>query len=158
MTDFDSQELIDFIAKSKAQGYASTVSIFKKTEDGGKTCEIVEGDFKYTDSYFGSSIDCGQERVYFKGKVIWAMAYRGGILRNEELHDEAFNFLKKCISMMPKDFPARGPKSFSEGDWKYENIWTGDIFGFVGEENIYFKDEKICFRNYLGGLIKNKQN
>ena len=158
MVNFDSEKLIKFIAFAKKQGYASTTSIFKKTEDGGKTCEVEEGDFVYTDTYFGSSIDCGQERVYFKGKVIWVMAYRGGIMRNEELYYEAFNFLKKCISMMPKIFPARGPKEFKEGDWTYENKWQGDITGFTGEENIYFKGEQTCFRNYVGGLIKNKHD
>ena len=158
MIDYDSGKLVKFIAEAKKKGYASTVSIFKKTEDGGETCEVKDGDFTYTDSYFGGLTDSGQERVYFKGKVIWVMAYRGGIMNREELHNEAFGFLKKCISMMPKEFPARGPKSFVEGDWRYENIWQGDIWGFTGEENIYFKDEKICFRNYLGGLIKNKQN
>ena len=31
-----------------------------------------------------------------------------------------------------------------------------NIEGFTGEENIYYKNEKICFRNYVGGLIKNR--
>ena len=57
---------------------------------------------------------------------------------------------------MPKNFPARGPHKFHSGKWKYENKWKGNIEGFIGEENIYFGNEKICFRNYLGGLIKNK--
>ncbi len=150
------QKLMEFIAKAKKQGYASTVDTFKKTEEGGKTCIVEEGNLKYTDTYFGNLIDCGQERVYENGKVIWVMAYRGGIIKKIELHGEAFAFLKKCISKMPKEFPARGPKSLKEGKWRYENIWQGDIEGFTGEENIYYNDEKICFRNYVGGLIKNK--
>jgi hypothetical protein len=150
------KRIIEFIAKAKKQGYASTVDTFTKTDDGGKTCKVEEGDLVYTDTYFGNLIDCGQERVYQNGKVIWVMAYRGGIIKKEELHGEAFNFLKKCISKMPKEFPARGPKSMKEGKWRYENIWQGDIEGFTGEENIYYDEEKICFRNYVGGLIKNK--
>ena len=150
-------EIVNFIMNSKKKGYASTKSIFKKTKDGGKTCFIKKGNLIYTDTYFGNIIDCGQERVYENGKVIWAMAYRGGIIKHEELHMEAFNFLKKCISKMPKNFPARGPKSLVSGKFRYENIWKGDIEGFSGEENIYYNGEKICFRNYLGGLIKNKK-
>jgi hypothetical protein len=149
--------LIEFIRKAKMGGYASNTTKWKKSKDGGKTCMTKQGDFVYTDTYFGNLIDCGQERVYYKGKVIWVMAYRGGIIRKEELHGEAFNFLKKCISKMPKEFPARGPKKLSEGKWRYENMWKGNITSFTGEENIYYDGQKICFRNYLGGLIKNKK-
>ncbi len=148
-------ELKEFIRWAKVQGYADQNSVWEKTSDGGKTFMIKKGEYTYQDTYFGDLIDCGQERVSYKGKTIWIMAYRGGSL-DEVLAREAFDFLKKCISRIPSDFPARGPKDFNEGDWKYENKWQGDIEGFVGEENIYFKGKKICFRNYLGGLIKNK--
>lgn len=150
------QELKDFVAYAKKKAYASAVSIPKKTKDGGKTYVIQKDGFEYRDTYFGNLIDCGQERVYFKGKVIWVMSYRGGSL-NEKLAKKAFDFLKKCISKIPKEFPVRGPKKLVEGKWIYENDWKGDIKGFVGEENIYYGKEKICFRNYLGGLIKNKK-
>jgi len=151
-------ELLKFIADSKKQAYASSTSKPKKTKDGGKSYTIKKGDYKYTDTYFGNLIDSGQERVYYKNKVIWVMAYRGGIYeRYQDLGGEAFNFLKKCISKSPKDFPARGPKKFIEGKSKYKNKWKGNIKGFIGEEGIYYKKKKICFRNYLGGLIKNKR-
>ena len=149
-------ELLRFIIKAKKKGYASTTSIWKKTKDGGKACKVKQGDYIYTDTYFGNIIDSGQERVYHKGKVIWMMAYRGGILKKPELSNKAFSFLKICISKAPKDFPARGPKTHKKGKFRYENKWKGNIDGFVGEENIYYNNEKICFRHYLGGLIKNK--
>jgi hypothetical protein len=149
---------INFIIYAKKKGYASTTSGYKKTKDGGKCCVFKRGDYIYTDTYFGNLIDCGQERVYFKGKVIWVMAYRGGIFdKYQNLHQEAFNFLKKCISKIPKDFPARGPKKFKQGKFVYENKWKGNIEGFTGEENIYFDGNKICFRNYVGGLTKSRK-
>ena len=152
------RKIVKFIAKAKKQAYASTSSKPKKTKDGGKTYSIREGNLLYTDTYFGNIIDSGQERVYYRGKVIWVMAYRGGIFdKYQFMHQEAFNFLKKCISRMPKDFPARGPRSFKEGKFRYENKWKGNLEGFVGEENIYFDKNKICFRNYVGGLVKNKK-
>jgi hypothetical protein len=152
------KELIKFIAMAKKKTYASLNSEPKRTKDGGKTYTVKKGDYTYTDTYFGNLIDCGQERVFLKGKVIWVMAYRGGIVEKYELlHKEAFNFLKECISKMPKDFPARGPRKLKKGKWQYENNWNGNIEGFTGEENIYFSGEKICFRNYVGGLIKNKK-
>jgi hypothetical protein len=151
------KDIIEFIEKAKKQGYASTTDTFKKTKDGGKRCVFKSGNLTYTDKYFGNLIDCGQERVYENGKVIWVMAYRGGIIKHEEMHNEAFNFLKKCISKMPKNFPVRGPRQLKIKDWRYENNWEGNIESFTGEENIYYKGEKICFRNYLGGIIKNKK-
>jgi hypothetical protein len=150
------KKLIDFIAESKKQAYASDKIKPKKTKDGGKSYSIKKGDFLYTDTYFGNIIDCGQERVYYKGKVRWVMAYRGGIYdKYQLLHEKAFEFLKKCISNIPKNFPARGPKSMRWGNFRYENKWEGNIKGFVGKEEIYYQGKKICFRNYLGGLIKN---
>lgn len=143
---------------AKKQAYASTSSKPKKTKDGGKTYKIKQGDLMYVDTYFGNLVDCGQERVYLNGKVIWVMAYRGGIYdKYQHFHNEAFNFLKKCISKMPKNFPARGPRRLKIGKFRYENSWQGNIEGFTGEENIYLDGKKICFRNYIGGLIKNKK-
>jgi len=150
------QRLMNFLAMAKKKTYASTTSKVKKTKDGGKNYKINQGDYVYTDTYFGNLIDCGQERVYVKGKVVWAMAYRGGITPgNERMHTQAFSFLKKCMRKIPKIFPIRGPKQVKEGDWLYVNKWRGDVKGFVGEENIYYKGKKITFRNYVGGLIKN---
>ena len=149
--------LISFIRESKKKGYASTTAKWKKIAGGGNKISFKKGNYTYEDVYFGSRIDSGQERVYEKGKVIWIMAYRGVIVpKFESMHNEAFAFLKRCISMMPKDFPARGPKSCKDGKWRYENKWKGDISGFIGEENIYFNNDLICFRHYLGGLIKGK--
>jgi len=152
------KKLINFIIYAKKQGYASTISNYKKIKDGSKSCMIKQGNYTYTDTYFGDLIDCGQERVYYNKKVIWVMAYRGGMCGGfEEMGKEAFNFLKKCISKIPKEFPARGPKKFKQGKFVYGNKWKGNIEGFIGEENIYYSNKKICFRNYLGGLIKNKK-
>jgi hypothetical protein len=151
------KEIVDFIAFAKKQAYASASSKPKKTKDGGKTYTIKKGNYVYTDTYFGNLIDCGQERLFVNGKVYWVMSYRGGILdRYVSLHNEAFVFLKKCISKMPRKFPARGPKVVKIDDWRYENKWKGNIEGFIGEENIYYKNQKVCFRNYVGGLIKNE--
>ena len=151
-------KILAFIAKAKKQAYASTSSKPRKTKDGGKTYTIKQSNLKYVDTYFGNLVDCGQERVYLKEKVIWVMAYRGGMCKGfENLDEQAFNFLKKCMRKIPKKFPARGPKTFKQGKFKYENKWKGDINGFVGEEKIYYNGKQICFRNYVGGLAKNKQ-
>ena len=150
------KELLDFVAYAKKKSYADLNSIWKKIDGGGKRCTIKKSDFTYVDTYFGGLIDSGQEKISYKGKVVWIMAYRGGSL-NENLSKESFNFLKECIGKIPKAFPARGPKNFVRDKWKYQNKWKGNIWSFVGEEYIYYCGKKVCFRNYLGGLIKNKK-
>ena len=148
------KEFIDFLIHSKQNTYASGKD-GEKTIDGGETYVIEKGKYKYIDTYFGSLIDSGQERVFENGKVIWVMAYRGGACNGMEKYSkEAFELLKKCLSVIPVDFPARGPAHMEDEDWVYENNWKGDIKGFVGEEGIYFKGKKVCFRNYLGGVVK----
>ena len=152
------KKLLKFIAKAKKQTYASETSKEKKTKDGGKHYIVKQGDYTYTDIYFGNLVDCGQERVYYKGKIIWLMVYRGGMCKGfEDFSKPAFTFLKKCMRKIPKNFPARGPKKLTQGKFRYENIWKGNIKGFVGEENIYYNNKQVCFRNYIGGLVKNKR-
>jgi hypothetical protein len=161
------EELMDFIRKAKQSTYASSFSIPKRTEGGGKKYTVTKGDWVYTDEYFGDLVDSGQERVYEKGVLIWVMAYRGGLysLRDNPFEDveednmanEAFDFLKKCLKEAPAEFPARGPEKFIQGDFVYENKWEGEIDSFVGTEFIHFKNEKVCFRNYLGGMVVNAQ-
>jgi len=75
----------------------------------------------------------------------------------ENFGDEAFTFLKKCIGKIPDEFPARGPKKLIDGKFKYVNKWKGDIKGFVGEEAIFFNGSQVCFRNYIGGFLKNEK-
>jgi hypothetical protein len=151
------KEWVDFIRKAKQSTYASSLSIPRKTDDGGKRYKIEKGNLKYTDTYFGNLVDCGQERFYVDGKVVWVMAYRGGIFEEfDSMSKDAFGFLKKCISQAPEDFPARGPRRIEDGDWLYENNWQGDFENFVGEENIYYKGKRVCFRNYLGGLARSR--
>jgi hypothetical protein len=151
------KELLEFIRKAKLNGYASENSVWENTDSGGKTTRFEEGNFVYTDTYFGNMVDCGQELAYENGKVVWMMSYRGGAVRGkEDFAEQGFSVLKKCISQMPNDFPVRGPKKIEESNLTYENNWDGDIEDFVGEENIYLNGEKICFRNYFGGIVRSK--
>ncbi|MCK5617639.1 hypothetical protein KAR91_88055, partial [Candidatus Pacearchaeota archaeon] len=88
----------------------------------------------------------------------WCMSYRGGMLDSyEHLAKSCFNLLKKALKKMPKEFPARGPKSLEGKEFRYENSWKGNILGFVGEEKMHWKGKQVYFRNYLGGEAKNRK-
>jgi len=69
----------------------------------------------------------------------------------EHLSKKCFFFLKQCLRNLPSNFPVRGPSSFKKGEFRYINDWKGELENFVGEEKIFYKNQQIYFRNYLGG-------
>jgi hypothetical protein len=150
-------QLNNFLQKAKKKTFASRISI-PKIQGEKKVYVYKEKDFKYQDKYFGSIVDTGQELVFHKGKLLWSMSYRGGMIEGyENLSKKCFSFLKECLRNAPKNFPVRGQKIYKKGFFKYENHWKGDIEDFVGEEKIFWKNNQIYFRNYLGGMGKSKK-
>ncbi|MDI6721659.1 MAG: DUF5680 domain-containing protein, partial [Candidatus Aenigmarchaeota archaeon] len=77
-------ELSEFLVRAKLNTYASVgESGEKMLEDGSKELVFEENEFKYRDRYFGFNPFIGQEVVWRKGKVIWAMNYRGRIISGD---------------------------------------------------------------------------
>ncbi len=148
------KQLIEFLQRAKQATFASKTAEPTKTKDNGSEYTYEERPFLYKDKYFGYFTDTGQEIIWYNGIPVWSMSYRGGMLQHEELSGRCFSFLKRCLQKLPPEFPARGPKIYEEGDFKYENEWEGNINSFFGTEKIFWKEEQIYFRNYLGGVIK----
>lgn len=148
------KETIDFIHRAKKATFASKTAKPVKTKDNGLEYTYEERPLLYKDKYLGYFTDTGQEVVWYNGTPIWSMSYRGGMLFHEDLSSRCFSFLKRCLQKFPEDFPVRGPKNYEERGFKYKNEWKGDINSFSGEEKIFWKEEQIYFRNYLGGTIK----
>lgn len=67
-------------------------------------------------------------------------------------------FLLKCLSTIPKDMPARGPRELIEGAFKYVNNWSGAIEKFSGVEKIYYKDNEVYSAQYIGGLVDQRKD
>ena len=151
------ENLAKFLQKSKRKTFASATTIPKFRLDGSKEYFYKEGNLTYRGKYFGSLVDTGQELVFHKNKLVWSMSYRGGmVLGKEDLSKKCFSFLKKCLRKAPLFFPVRGPTSYREGVFRYENSWKGDLEGFIGEEKIFYEGEQIYFRDYLGGTGSSK--
>lgn len=148
------KEMIDFLQRAKKATFASKTAKPTKTKDDGLEYIYEERPFLYKDKYFGYFTDTGQEMVWNNGIPIWSMSYRGGMLCHEELSSRCFSFLKRCLQRFPTDFFVRGPENYKEGEFRYENKWERDLNSFFGEEKIFWKEEQIYFRNYLGGTIK----
>ncbi len=147
------EKLKNFLRESKKKTYASIFSIPKKIEGMGKRYIIKKGDLTYLDSYHGEKIFSGKEVVLFKDCVIWSMVYFGGI--KEDIKDEKiiYKFLKFCLKKVPIEFPIRGPKEFSKGDFKYVNRWNGNFYYFYGKEEIFNQEKLVYTLNYFGGKI-----
>ena len=53
-----------------------------------------------------------------------------------------------------ENMPFRGPKEFSDGDFKYIFEMEGDYDYFKGQERILYKRKSVFFQDVMGSLIK----
>ena len=148
------KDLKQFIVEANGKGYGSgDEKSREKQVDGSITIRYERGDWKMTDNYVGGEPFAGMTKIFFEGKVVWSMVYYGKVSKEQNDVEEIYKFLMKSLLKMPSDYPYRGPREFVEGDWKYENLWNGEVEKFNGEEKIYFKDEIIFWTKYVGGLV-----
>ncbi|MNN99983.1 hypothetical protein D3C81_2197670 [compost metagenome] len=78
------------------------------------------------------------------------MNYAGRIL------GEGFSgdFLKEALSLVPEEYPYRGPLVYGNGEFKYHCIVTGDFTWFSGCEEIFYNDRKVYECLFHGGAVK----
>jgi len=81
------------------------------------------------------------------------MSY-SGTCKKLLLMKKIYDFLKKALLKIPKDAPFRGPGLHEEGGFRYENNWSGDLKGFKGKEEIYYKGKLVYDGEYSGGREK----
>lgn len=150
----------EFLIKAKKVTYAAGGAEVDPQRPGFKELEYTEGDLNYRDSYTGYYMAPGQEVVRLNGKPVWHMTYSGGM--KKEYHGDydfvhkVFEFLKKCLTLVPEDKPYRGPEEFEEGDLRYTSELQGDFENFVGTEKIYYKGKEVFKQVYTGGAIVSK--
>ncbi|MAG19886.1 hypothetical protein CL618_00445 [archaeon] len=164
MIKMNLKKLARFLVKAKIDTYASVNKMKIEPERlDFDELEYEEGDFYYRDSYVGFFQAPGMEVVRLngkKGKVVWTMAYGGGMKeefhKNEKFAKEVFGFLKEALKRVSEDIPFRGPKSFEKDEWKYINKVEGDIKRFFGFEKILYKDKEVFSQEYIGGLVIDK--
>jgi hypothetical protein len=147
-------ELIEFLVEAKINTYASEKPLKKKLSDGSKELVYKKGEFIYRDRYFGFNSFTGQEVVFEGKKAIWLMNYQGEILSKVISTKEIYDFLKKVLRQVPKEYPFRGPKKFNDGNLSYENKGKGKIERFKGTEKIFYKGKLIYELIYHGGEVK----
>jgi uncharacterized protein DUF5680 len=116
--------------------------------------EFEQDQFTYHDTFFGDRDFIGEEIVYKQDRPVWGANYFGFILADEIGEAEVYDFLRKAL-MQDYDnvIPVRGPREFSDGDWRYRFSVDGDLSNFSGQEEILLRERTIYRLLLHGGLI-----
>ena len=154
----DTRELAQFLVKAKIVTYASGKDEFTVTPALAEShqLEYVDGNLLYRDIYFGGLHFIGMEIVFKGEQAIWGMSYYGGVLpASSDLQIARMPpILKAALREVPLEAPFRGPASFQDNDYYYENEIHGDISSFHGTEIIRDQEQAIYRLLYNGGLVE----
>ncbi|MFC1733935.1 DUF5680 domain-containing protein [candidate division KSB1 bacterium] len=149
----DSNELKKFILEASRATYASgDESIKDKQPDESTTIRYESGAYRFHDNYFGGEPYGGREVVSFDNKPIWMMVYYGLVHENNKIED-VYPFLMESLSNATQEMPYRGPESYENDSFRYENKFTGTMEHFSGTEKIYKDDTCVYEASYIGGLV-----
>lgn len=153
----DTNELKQFLIDSNAAGYAvGDEKNWTKEPDGSTTIQFEKGDWKSHDNFFGGEPYGGRLVVFHKGKPHWIMVYYGWVKEGVETNT-VYQVLRGALKEMPAESPFRGPKVYTEGEFRYTNTWSGEVGEYNGEEKIMQGDTVIYTATYLGGLVDQRQ-
>lgn len=151
----DRQVFINFLLKAKRQTYAAGDEAKEVTAllPGSKQLEYREGPLLYRDVYFGGDYFAGQETVYYKDKPIWTMTYAGGITDDAVETGPIYGFLQQALKHITPARPYRGPNSFNQEEYAYQDESLGDLENFWGEETISYQGQIVYHLHYSGGWL-----
>lgn len=151
----DLNKLNDFIIKAKAATYVGDGEQTESSREGSHDLLFEEGDFRYSDSYFGGSDFIGEEVVYYQNHPVWGMNYYGVVLKPEDITAaEAGKMIKASLSRMYAEGRFLGGWKHIKGDLVYQDSSEGNHSHFTGYEWIEKDGEKVYELFYHGGLIK----
>lgn len=144
--EIESDELINFLVLAKKNTYANKTNEVEILDENTFKYQYIKDNYKYIDTYYGSTSFVGNEVVYLSDVAIFALNYSGIVL------DDNFNsnFLKEALLKVDSKMPYRGPKLYSNNEYTYICKVNGDIDYFEGYEEIYYKDIKV-YQLYFNG-------
>jgi len=139
--------ILPFLCTAKKQTYAGKGPEKDPSRPGSRDLEYREGCYSYLDSYVGGEQFQGQEVLYAHNQPIWSMVYSGRVLGDSFSGD----FLKDCLSQVSPESPFRGPALYQQGDYTYHCSLEGTFHWFNGQEEIYYRNQKIYECRFSGG-------
>lgn len=144
-----------FIVRAKRATYVGSGQKLLPYRLGSHDLQLVEGEWAYHDSYLGENDFIGQEAVYYRQKVVWAMNYFGRIVIPAKITSaEAGALIKISLSKMYAEGHFLGGFEHTEGELTYIDTNDGDVSFFTGREWIQRDGEIVYELVYHGGLIK----
>lgn len=147
-------QLHTFIIRAKQTTYVGGGRKLLPYRLGSHDLQFIEGDWAYHDSYLGESDFIGEEAVYYKQKVVWAMNYFGRILVPDKITSaEAGVMIKISLTRMYAEGRFLGGFVHSEGDMTYVDASEGDLTHFTGREYIRKGGDVVYELVYHGGLV-----
>ena len=155
MEIFEFDELNAFIVRAKRATYVGSGQKLLPYRLGSHDLQFFDGDWAYHDSYLGESDFIGEEAVYYRQKVVWAMNYFGRILVPARITSaQAGAVIKTSLSKLYEEGRFLGGFEYLEGEYRYVDTNDGDFQFFTGREWISFKGEIAYELVYHGGLIQ----
>jgi len=153
----DLNELRKFKKEAHGAGYESENPKNEvKEKDGSTTLWYESGDWKFHDNYFGGEPYGGRTVISYRNKPVWIMVYYGWLDEKVSDVNAAYSFLRKALRAVGEEESFRGPKEFSEGDFRYVNSWEGGLENYSGKEAMYIDDSLIYKAMYIGGLVNQR--
>jgi hypothetical protein len=155
MDNIQLDELHAFIIRAKQSTYVGSGQKLLPYRLGSHDLQLIEDDWSYHDSYLGEGDFIGQEAVYYRQKVVWAMNYFGRILNPALITSaQAGAMIKTSLTKMYQEGRFLGGFEHTEGEFTYVDTSEGDVRFFTGKEWISRDGEIVYELVYHGGLIK----
>jgi DNA-binding XRE family transcriptional regulator len=142
--------VIDFLCRAKRATYAGKGYEVSPSRPQSHDLHYEEGQLMYIDTYLGGEKFAGEEAMWLENQPFWSMNYAGRIVA------DGFNgdFLKESLSLVPKEYPFRGPLLHHNGDYTYHCVVSGEFNWFHGYEEIFCGGRKVYECMFHGGSIK----
>jgi hypothetical protein len=155
MSDYSLQELNQFILHAKAATYVGSGQKLLPYRLGSHDLQFFDGDWAYHDSYLGENDFTGQEAVYYRQQVAWAMNYFGRILDSQRITSaQAGQVIKESLTRMYAQGRFLGGFEHRMGDYTYTDTSSGEVDFFTGKEWISLGGVTVYELVYHGGLVR----
>lgn len=161
--EIQKEQLKRILLEFKTGAYAGAgPKAYLDTTRGTKIHVRQDGPWTFFDEYAGDAFYSGWEYLMrsngTKNVEVWSMVYRGTILEPGIKQHTVYDFLREALKKMPADLPFRGPSEFTSEkfpDLQYLNniLRTSNPTDGFGMESIFFKDKKVYFGIWSGGLV-----
>lgn len=147
--DINLEELKSFLMRANMP-HATGQGEVKTENDGSRTIEFTERDYRMHDNFFGGEPYGGRLVVFYNDRPLFMEVYYGQTSRPA---DEVYDFLREALQHPGEDNPFRGPAEYKKGSLTYKSSTEGDVTNHTVKEFIYDGEDEIYWAVVIGGLV-----